>query len=301
MASIRARIYKYVLRRTIKNNIFGNGIQALNKVRARENGASILTKIIVSDRPGIPLTIGNIQAEWVGNQAAQQTLLYLHGGGYVFGSINTHRSLVSRICADAGLRGLIIDYRLAPENPFPAAIEDAEQAYDYLIETGSDPRNIVIAGDSAGGGLALALMQKLGSHKKPQPQAAVLFSPWTDLTLSGASHRDRAERDPMINVNRIPEAIKFYCHNEDASNPLISPLFADLSGFPPMLVQVGTEEVLFDDATRLVENAKKVKCPVELQVWQDMPHVHQLAHKFVPEARAAVRGAAMFLKNHIST
>ena len=235
-----------------------------------------------------------MDAEWIGEQDADRTLLYLHGGGYVLGSIDTHRSMVTRLCKFAGIRGLIVDYRLAPEHPFPSAIEDAEQAYDYLIENGVAPEKMLLAGDSAGGGLSLALMQTLREHGKAQPKAVALLSPWTDLTISGRSHKERAERDPMIDVERMPQAIDWYCPNQDKKNPLISPVFADLAGFPPLFVQVGSEEVLFDDSTRLVENAEKADVDAELQIWPDMPHVHQIAHRFVPEAKAALRDIAGF-------
>ena len=137
-------------------------------------------------------------------------------------------------------------------------------------------------------------MQKLREHGKAQPKAVALLSPWTDMTISGRSHQERADRDPMIDVEQMPQAIDWYCPNQDKKNPLISPVFADLAGFPPMFVQVGSEEVLFDDSTRLVENAEKADVDAELQIWPDMPHVHQIAHRFVPEAKAALRDIAGF-------
>jgi acetyl esterase/lipase len=272
------------------------GESGLALARSGENRGAILSLIMGKAKPGAAVKIGSMDAEWVGDLSAEHTLLYLHGGGYVLGSIDTHRSMVTKLCTFAGVRGLIVDYRLAPENPFPAAIEDAEEAYDFLIAQGVSPQNMLLAGDSAGGGLSLALMQQLRAHDKAQPKAVALLSPWTDLTASGVSHKERAARDPMIDMERMPEATAWYCPNQDKKNPLISPLFADLTGFPPMFVQVGTEEVLFDDSTRLVENAKKAKVEVELQIWQDMSHVHQIAHIFVPEAKAALRDIAEFFK-----
>lgn len=296
MASIRSKIYSRLLRRALRGGLLPGGESGLALARSGENQGPILSMIMGKAQPGATLKIGSMDAEWVGDLKAERTLLYLHGGGYVLGSIDTHRSMVTRLCRFAGIRGLIVDYRLAPENPFPAAIEDAEEAYDFLIEEGVTPENMLLAGDSAGGGLSLALMQKLRAHNKAQPKAAALLSPWTDLTASGLSHKERAERDPMIDMDRMPEAVDWYCPNQDKKNPLISPLFADLTGFPPLFVQVGTEEVLFDDSTRLVENAKKANVEAELQVWQDMPHVHQIAHIFVPEAKAALRDIAGFFK-----
>lgn len=296
MASIRARLYNRLLRKTIRDRLLPEGYEGLQQARAN-TGANGITAYLMRSKSAAPaFKIGDMDAEWVGNLDADVTLLYLHGGGYVLGSIDTHRAMVSRLCGFADIRGLIIDYRLAPENPYPSAIEDAEAAYDYLVENGVAPQNMVLAGDSAGGGLSLALMQQLRAHDKKQPRAAGLISPWTDLTISGRSHKERDDRDPMIDISRMPEAIDFYCANHDKKNPLISPLFADLTGFPPLLIQVGTEEVLFDDSTRLAENAKKAKIDAELQVWDGMAHVHQLAHRLVPESKAALRDMADFFR-----
>ena len=294
MASIRARLFSHLLRRALRSGLLPDGVEGLQMVRNGENRGKILSMIMGQAEPGAAIKIGTMDAEWVGDENADRTLLYLHGGGYVLGSIDTHRSMVTRLCKFAGIRGLIVDYRLAPEHPYPSAIEDAEEAYDYLIEKGVTPEKMLLAGDSAGGGLSLALMQKLREHGKAQPKAVALLSPWTDLTISGRSHKERAERDPMIDVERMPQAIDWYCPNQDKNNPLISPVFADLAGFPPMFVQVGSEEVLFDDSTRLVENAEKANVDAELQIWPDMPHVHQIAHRFVPEAKAALRDIAGF-------
>lgn len=301
MASLRARLYNRFLRKNIREAVLPEGYEGLLQARAREGAHGILGWLMRSKNTHPPFTIGDMPAEWVGDMSAETTLLYLHGGGYMLGSINTHRSMTTKLCDFAGIRGLIVDYRLAPENPFPSAIEDAEAAYDFLIESGLSADQILLAGDSAGGGLSLALLQSLRDHDKALPKAVALMSPWTDLTLSGKSHEQRAARDPMIDVEKIPEAIEFYCANHDKKNPLISPLFADLKGFPPMFVQVGTEEVLFDDATRLVENAKKAKVDVELQVWEGMAHVHQLAHAIVPESKAALRDMGQFFSRKIAS
>ena len=295
MASIRSRLYKYLLRRTLRSGLLPEGLEGLEMARAGENRRGALSLIMGKNKPGQCVKIGEMDGEWVGDPKATRTLLYLHGGGYILGSIETHRSMVSRLCDFAGLRGLVVDYRLAPEHPFPAAIEDAEAAYDFLMDEGVSPDALLLAGDSAGGGLSLALLQKLRENGKAQPKAVALMSPWTDLTASGASIETRDARDPMIDPSKMHLAIDWYAPNQDKKNPLISPLFADLTGFPPMLVQVGSEEVLFDDSTRLVEHAKRDKVDVELQIWEDMPHVHQIAHGFVPEAKAALRDMAAYL------
>lgn len=294
MASIRSKIYCNLLRRALRSGLLPEGMDGLKMARAGENRRGALSLIMGSANKGQAFKLGNMDAEWVGDLSAERTLLYLHGGGYILGNIDTHRAMVTKLCRFAGVRGLIIDYRLAPENPFPAAIEDAEEAYDFLINEGVTADKILLAGDSAGGGLSLALMQKLREHDKAQPKAVALLSPWTDLTASGKSIKTHYDRDPMIDAEKMHIAIDWYGPNQDKKNPLISPLFADMTGFPPMFVQVGTEEVLFDDSTRLVKNAKKAKVDAELQIWQDMPHVHQIAHAFVPEAKAALRDIAGF-------
>ena len=280
----------------MRNNVLPADEKGLEMARSGARRGPILNLILGKADAGRRVKIGDMDGEWVGDMQAETTLLYLHGGGYMLGSIDTHRSMVSKLCRFAGVRGLIIDYRLAPENPFPAAVEDAEAAYDFLIEDGVSPDDMLLAGDSAGGGLSLALMQQLREHGKAQPTAAAFMSPWTDLTMSGESIRARYERDPMIDAEKMPIAVDWYTPNQDKTNPLISPLFAEMKGFPPMLVQVGTEEVLYDDSTRLVKKAKSAGVDAELQVWADMPHVHQIAHSFVPEAEAPLRDMAGFFR-----
>ena len=296
MASLRSKFYSRMLRRTFRERGFGEGLEALKRVRSGEDRSFVLSLLSQSAPPHATTEINGNYAEWLGNPEAEYTLLYLHGGGYIMGGPDTHRNMVRALARYANVRALLLDYRLAPENPFPAAIEDAEAAYDWLLEQGVAPEKMFVAGDSAGGGLSLALMLQLKAHGKTQPKAAALLSPWTDLTSSGESARTRAERDPMIDINRMPEAIAYYCNEHPADDPLISPVFADLAGLAPLFVQVGTEEVLFDDATRLVERAEAAGTKAELQIWDDMPHVHQIAFRLVPEARAALKDIARFFR-----
>jgi acetyl esterase/lipase len=298
MASLRSKFYSAILRRFLRGSILPEGEEGVRMMRERMASGSVLGPIMRTRAQKHSVTINGCHADWHGDPSASHTLLYLHGGGYMIGSHETHRGLVAQICKFAGIRALVLNYRKAPEDPFPAAIEDAEAAYDFLVEQeGLDPKNMFVAGDSAGGGLSLALMLTLKEKGKTQPKAAALLSPWTDLTISGRSHKERDQRDPMIDVSRMSEAIDMYRGSAPADHPKISPLFADLSGLPPMLVQVGTEEVLFDDSTRLVENAKAAGVAAELEVWEDMPHVHQIAYRLVPEAKAALRNiAAYFVK-----
>ena len=200
-------------------------------------------------RPALELTPTAVTSPGPGH------LLYLHGGGYVIGSPDTHAGLVGELARRAGLRTTSVDYRLAPEHPFPAAVEDGLAAYRELLATGTDPRDLVVAGDSAGGGLALATLLAARDAGLPQPAAAVVFSPWVDLTVSGASIRTKADADPIFTEADIRAYADLYIGTGDRSQPLASPLFADLTGLPPLLIQVGANELLLDDAVRLAGRA----------------------------------------------
>lgn len=240
------------------------------------------------------------QGLWLGAPDAHDILYYLHGGGYVIGSPATHRDLVENICAAADMKAFVPDYRLAPEHPFPAALDDSLAGYRWLLAQGYQADRIHFAGDSAGGGLALASCLRAKQENLPQPKSLTLLSPWTDLTVSGASYTDRAERDPMLAAKLVPDAVAFYIGSHDASNPLISPLWGDLSGLPPVYVQVGTEEILFSDSAVLVEKIRAAGGTAELEIWPDMPHVHQLAFRFVPEGRQAIQKLAENLRQNRS-
>ncbi|MFF4340096.1 alpha/beta hydrolase [Kitasatospora sp. NPDC001540] len=222
-------------------------------------------------------------------------LLYLHGGGYLVGSPDTHAGLIGELARRAGLRAISPDYRLAPEHPFPAAVDDGLAAYRELLESGTDPRSLVLAGDSAGGGLVLATLLAARDAGLPLPAAAVLFSPWTDLTLSGASYRSRKEADPIFTEDDIRAYADHYLGARDRTNPLASPLFADLTGLPPLLLQVGANELLLDDAVRLAARAAEQDVAVTLEVESGLPHVFQHQFGRLDEADAALERAARFL------
>jgi len=208
--------------------------------------------------------------------------LYLHGGGYVMGSLNTHHELMARIARSTNAQVLGLDYRLAPEHLYPAAVDDAVSAYLWILEQGIASEHIVIAGDSAGGGLTLATLLVIRDRKLPMPAGAVLFSPWTDLTSSGASIRTRADADPMIGPEVLLPMAAHYAGNQPSNTPGISPLFGDLRGLPPLLIQVGDAEVLLDDSTRLHERAQAVGVDSTLHVFAEAFHVFQ-AVPMLPE------------------
>ncbi len=241
-----------------------------------------------------------IPGEWITPPGVSDdiTVYYLHGGGYTIGSVNTHVRMISLIAAAAGARAYAIDYRLAPEHPFPAGLDDAVTGYRWLIEQGVDPARIVIAGDSAGGGLVLATLLRLREAGDSLPAAAVLLSPWTDLEATGESIKTRREADPMIDPTGMPEMSRSYYGDEDVRNPLISPLHADFSGLPPMLIQVGDAEVLLDDSTRVARRARAAGVDITLEVDDEMIHVFQFFAPLLPEAVAAIARIGEFAKSH---
>ena len=237
-----------------------------------------------------PVDAGGIPAEWIAAPGVrdQQTMYWLHGGGYCIGSVNTHRGLLARISAASRARVFAIDYRLAPEDPFPAAVEDAVAGFLWLLSTGVDPAQIIIGGDSAGGGLAAATLVALKEDGKPLPAAAICISPWTDMALTGDSLRSKAAADPMITNDGITRVRDAYVADSDPNAPLASPIYADLSGLPPLLIQVGENEVLLSDSTRLAERAGAAGVDVTLEVWPQMIHVWHFFAAVLPEGRQAI-------------
>ena len=237
-----------------------------------------------------PIQVNGVPAEWVSARgaAADRAVLYLHGGGYVLGSIATHRELAARISAASGARCLVIDYRLAPEHPFPAAVEDAVKAYRWLLDVGYAPERLAIAGDSAGGGLTMATLLALRDAKLPMPATAVCISPWVDLAVEGESMSTRAKEDPMLSREPLLAMAKHYIGSGTARAPLASPVFADLRGLPPLLIHVGDHETLLDDSTRLAERARRAGVEVELEIWPEMIHVWHAFAAMVPEGREAI-------------
>jgi monoterpene epsilon-lactone hydrolase len=247
-----------------------------------------------------PVDAGGVPAEWITTPEAanERVIYYLHGGGYTLGSVNTHREMISRISRAAGARTLAIDYRLAPENPFPAALEDAMAAYRWLLSTGVDPARLAIAGDSAGGALTVATLVALRDAGEPLAAAAVCLSPWVDLEGLGESMTTKAEIDPMLLREVGLQWAKAYLGGAHPRTPLASPLYADLTGLPPLLIQVGTAETLLDDSTRLAERAKSVGVDVALEVWDDMFHVWQFFASMLPEGQQAIDRIGEFIREH---
>ena len=243
---------------------------------------------------------GGVPAEWIAAPGAREdrVILYLHGGGYVIGSINSHRELASRISRESQARALSIDYRLAPENPFPAGLEDATAAYRWLLSTGVEPTRVVVAGDSAGGGLTLATLLALRDAGAPLPAAGVCLSPWTDLEGTGDSAKPGAVDDPMVQLEGLVTMGRHYLGGADPRDPLAAPLYADYTGLPPLLIQVGTREILLDDATRVAERAKQCSVDVTLEPWEGLIHVWHAFGPTVPESQEAVARIGEFIRKH---
>ncbi len=244
------------------------------------------------------VSAGGVPAEWTTTPGAdpKRVVLYVHGGGYVFGSILSHRHLVAEIGRVAGCRTLALDYRLAPEHPFPAPVEDTVAAYRYLLSNGIEPRHITIAGDSAGGGLVVAAMVAIKQAGLNQPACGWAISPWVDMEALGETFATRAQADPTVSKETILEIAQSYLGGADPRSPLAAPIYADLSGIAPLLIQVGAAEVLLDDALALAGKAGAADVPVRLEVWPEMIHVWHMFHRMLGAGRRAVTEGGAYIK-----
>ncbi|MHB8499367.1 MAG: alpha/beta hydrolase [Candidatus Acidiferrales bacterium] len=291
MASWQAHLAVWIVKWRVKRKL--RGVQDYRLAR----------KILRPDRYTAPAAahispaqVGGVPGEWVqADSSAKMVLLYLHGGGYFGCSAQSHRPITVGFALQ-GFRVLAPNYRLAPENQFPAAVDDAVAAYRGLLSEGYSPERIVIGGDSAGGGLALSLLLALRDRGIPLPAGAALFSPWTDLAATGESIRTNADRCAMFHGPDIGPSARYYLGETDPRNPLASPLYAELAGLPPLLIHVGANEALRDDSTRLAERARTAGVRVELKIWPVVPHAWQLAPHRIPEARQSLSESAAFLR-----
>ncbi|PKB68219.1 MAG: alpha/beta hydrolase [SAR202 cluster bacterium Io17-Chloro-G4] len=253
------------------------------------------------------INAGGVAAEWIfvegksgqekhGGIANGNVVLYLHGGGYVIGSMRAYRGFLSRVSRATGAKVLGLNYRLAPEFPFPAAVDDSVAAYRWLLSQGINPSNIVIGGDSAGGGLTVATLVALRYLGEPMPAAGVCISPWVDLEGTGESMTSKAEIDPIVQKEALEFMAQLYMGERDRRAPLAAPLHADLRGLPPLLIQVGTAETLLDDSTRLADKAKSSGVKVELDIWEDMIHVWPIFAPVLPEGQQAIERIGEFVR-----
>ncbi len=260
-----------------------------------EAAGEVFRPIIHIDHIGV--LANGVPGEWVipAGVGSERVILYLHGGAYNAGSTRSHRALAANIADAAHARALTIDYRLAPEHPYPAALVDAFSTYKWLLDRGIHSHQIIVTGDSAGGGLTIALLIALRERRQPIPAAAVVLSPWTDLSASGESWQENAELDYLIHGAKLKEAARIYLKDADPQAPLASPAHANLEGLPPLLIQVGSEEVLLSDSINLAENAHLSGVDVTLDIWEGMQHVWQFAASFVPEGRQAIGKIGEFI------
>lgn len=302
MPSLNTRVVNGAMRLLVKRRLARMEMTVAEVTLARDRLEAYAAR---NDAPpGVlfsPTELGGVAAERCtapGPALPGRTLLYLHGGAYALGSPRVYRRLAWRLAEALCAPVVTIDYRLAPEHSFPAAPDDALAAYEALLDDGLLPRNIAIAGDSAGGNLVLALLQRIRSAGLPMPACAICLSPWADLTGSGDSITLNAHRDPMLPAHRLDEAARLYAPGADLRDPLLSPIFADFEGFPPLSLHVGSTEILLDDAVRVARAAERAGVHSELRIWPAQPHVFQILAQYVPEARQAINEMGRFVLTH---
>jgi len=296
MASLQARIAVWIVKRRVKRRLQGVRDYRVAREILRPDPYRVPSSVRIS-----PAKLNGVPGEWLESaNPGPGVVLYLHGGGYFACSPESHRPISSSFASE-NFRVFAVDYRLAPEHRYPAALDDAFAAYRGLLADGLAPKSIVVVGDSAGGGLALSMMVALRDSGVPLPAAAALFSPWTDLAATGDSVQTNNRRCAMFNGPDIGPSARYYLDQVPADTPLASPLYANLKGLPPLLIHVGADEILLDDSTRLAERARAAGVPVELKIWPVVPHSWQLAPHKIPEARQSLRESAAFLRSQIGT
>ena len=290
----------FVLRRTLRKQ-FDTLDEDVTGLRELLADSSRMSPDLPEDVTITEADADGVPAEWVsyGKINPKQVILYLHGGGYIVGTPEGYRDLAWRIGGEAGRRMLLVDYRLAPENRFPAAVEDATTAYRWLLAEGHSPQDIVVGGDSAGGGLAMALLLNLKNLGVPLPAGAFLLSPWVDLTTSGDSMESNEKSDVMLTPGSLRTMASHYLGDLDPRAPLASPLYGDLSGLPPILVHASSSEVLLSDAERLVNRIRESGGEAQLDVFAKMPHVLQVLASRIPEGKTAITQVAEFIRARV--
>lgn len=290
--NLRLGFWRFFLRMMFKNRrmtIEENRIYSLNNARRMNN----VPKGVEVNR----FEIDRLPSAWIvpSNAKQDKVILHLHGGGYVLGGIDDHQSFAILMAQTLKMKVLMPEYRLAPENPFPAALEDALKVYRWLLAQGYPSKDIIVSGDSAGGGLSLAAVLSLREAGEPLPAAVACMSPWADLTFRGKSYVTRQKVEVLLNEDVLREWAEAYAGGENASHPLISPAYADFHGFPPLLIQVGDDEILLDDAVMLAEKAKSDGVDVTLKIWDGMWHVWQALGELIPESKKSFEEMAWFV------
>jgi epsilon-lactone hydrolase len=294
-ASLRAELVRLGGRWLLKHR--GRNHVTIDQKRRRVAAVQRLVPKPPADTQTLAVDAGGVGADRVSTPLSEcfRQILFLHGGGFIVGSPTLYRHFTWRIASAARARVLSVDYRLAPEHPFPAALDDAVTAYCWLLADGAEPQQIVVMGDSAGGGLALSLLLRLRDEGIALPAAAVALSPWTDLALTGLSFELNAGADPLICPEQARRFVDYYLAGADPRSPYASPLYGEPAGLPPTIIQVGSDEVLRDDAVRMAGRMHAAGCRVELEIWPRMPHVWHVFAPVMPEARQAIERIGAFV------
>ncbi|MEM8770629.1 MAG: alpha/beta hydrolase [Pseudomonadota bacterium] len=296
MASLRSKFVKWRLRRIMKAKPLHQIDSAIMQAEAEAAAPKRVPKSVSVET----VSENAMDGEWhrPRDASTEQVILFFHGGGYYFGSAKSHRALTFELCKRANADVFSLNYRLAPEHVFPAAVDDALAAYQRLLDRGISPGAISFAGDSAGGGLALALTSLLKQKSMPFPACLVVYSPWTDLAVTGASVEENAETDAMFKPIYIREGAKTYLNGADPKSPLASPLYADAAGFPPTLIFASDDEILRDDSVRMHERLKAAGVSSTLVMERSLPHVWPLFAGLMPEAARSIEQSAQFMRKH---
>jgi monoterpene epsilon-lactone hydrolase len=305
MPSLKSKIFNFMMRNRhlfqgkLKKDVFDANTSIIEFRELCEKGANKYSKI----PDGIKVKkdkIDGIKTEWIIAEGtdSEKVILYVHGGGYVSGSCNDHRGFVSKFAKYCGVTNLVYEYRLAPEFPFPAALDDSLETYKWLLAKGFKPSNIIIAGESAGGGLSLAILLALQEHKIPMPAACVAISPWTDLTCSSDSYLTKAKVS-VAPKNSWNVFSKHYCGSNPANLPLISPLFGDLEGLPPIFINSGVDDELFEDGKKFYEKAKEAGVNITFRAGVGMVHCYPLLAPMFKEAKEAMEEICDFIKKNL--
>lgn len=293
--SFKSRFWRTILRATFKNKKLSIAELRANGVKNSKMLGEVSKNITVEK-----INMEGIQAEWLipfsSSTRSEKVILYLHGGGYVTGSIEDHRMMCGLLANATGTKVLIPEYRLAPEHPFPAALDDALKVYQWLLDQGYSSANMIIAGDSAGGGLSVATVLALKEKSGSLPAAVVCLSPWADLALTGQSHTTKAKAEAILNKDVLHEWALCYTDESNLTNPLVSPIHGDFHGFPPLLIQVGSEEILLDDSILLAEKARSAGVDVTLKIWDGMWHVWQALGDLIPENKKTFEEIGQFVQ-----
>ena len=288
--SLRTKLINFLMRHTVKPLLRRQGAE-IDLIRRRMGSDPSKVKTLPETIESFVVEIDGLKIERISSKSSTRTraLLYFHGGGYVLGASPGHRDLAAALAEMADLAVYLVDYRLAPEHPFPAAVDDALQAYQWLLEQGFEPSQIILGGDSAGGGLAVSTLLNLKNLGLAAPAAAMLLSPWLDLSLSGASVETNEHADVVLSKSVLVAWADQYLQGRDALAPLASPIYGDLVGLPPVLVHVGSTEILRSDSEDLVDRIIEHDGSAVLKVWDDLPHVFQVLSGRLPEAKASLK------------